>query len=83
LWIRSFVDEHTISSIFETRQVRGFSDEIIFNANLPTSIVGLAANKVITVFLSEIFGASIKIELNFAARFDFWRNEMRSRQQKI
>lgn len=75
-WSRPFSDTHTVSAGFETRRVRGFSDETIINNNRATSIVGAGGREQIFAFSAQDFWrVTNKLNLNFGGRFDFWQNE--------
>jgi outer membrane receptor protein involved in Fe transport len=75
LWSRVFPKNHTISAGVETREVRGFSDEIIFNANRATSTVGAGGKeRDVGVFVGDFWQINQKLNLNFGGRFDSWRN---------
>ncbi|MGQ0542524.1 MAG: TonB-dependent receptor [Blastocatellia bacterium] len=73
-WTRP-VETHVISASFETREVRGFSDEIGFTNSRPTSQSGSGGTERTYAFLvQDIWNISKKLNLNLGVRFDNWSN---------
>ncbi|MDQ4122933.1 MAG: TonB-dependent receptor [Acidobacteriota bacterium] len=74
-WNRAFA-RHVLSAAFEIRQVRGASDEIIYGNNRQTSAVGAGGREqTISFFAQDFWRATEKLNLQFGARFDRWKNE--------
>ncbi len=75
-WTRSFGANHVVSSSLEFKQVRGFSDEIIFVNNRANSFVGSGGNQqIFGVFAQDVWRVTQKLNINFGVRFDFWENK--------
>jgi outer membrane receptor protein involved in Fe transport len=74
-WTNVFGARHVVSSSFEFRDVKGFSDEIIFVNNRASSLVGAGGNqRIFSVFAQDVWRVSSKFHLSFGGRFDFWKN---------
>lgn len=74
-WTRVFGAKHIVSSSVEMRDVKGFSDEIIFVSNRPSSLTGAGGNqRTLSVFAQDVWRVSSNLSLNFGARFDAWEN---------
>jgi outer membrane receptor protein involved in Fe transport len=74
-WNRAFAG-HVLSAAFEIRKVRGASDEIIFVNNRQTSTVGAGGREqTVSFFAQDFWRATAKLNLQFGARFDRWKNE--------
>jgi outer membrane receptor protein involved in Fe transport len=74
-WNRAFAG-HVLSAAFEIRQVRGASDEIIYVNNRQTSAVGAGGREqTVSFFAQDFWRATAKLNLQFGARFDRWKNE--------
>ncbi len=75
-WTRSFGANHVVSASLEFRQVRGFSDEIIFAGNRASSLAGSGGNQqMFGVFVQDVWRVSQKLNLSFGGRFDYWENK--------
>lgn len=75
-WSRAFGASHVISGSLEFKQVRGFSDEIIFTNNRAVSLASAGGNQqTFGVFAQDVWRVSSKLNLNFGGRFDFWENK--------
>ena len=73
-WSRVF-GAHVVSGSFEFREVRGFSDEIVYVNNRPTTSIGSGGReRTFSVFAQDIWRVSKKLNLNFGGRFDYWEN---------
>lgn len=73
-WTRP-IRTHTIAASFETREVRGFSDEVGVANSRPTSLSGSGGTeRTYAVFAQDIWRVSKKLNLNFGGRFDRWSN---------
>lgn len=73
-WSRPF-NTHTVSAGVEAREVRGFSDEIIYGGGRPTSLVGSGGREFsFGVFAQDFWRVNEKFNLNFGGRFDRWTN---------
>ena len=76
LWNRGFGARHFVSSSVEFKQVRGFSDEIIFANNRAGSLVGAGGNQqIFGVFAQDFWRVTDKLNLSFGGRFDYWENK--------
>ena len=72
-WSRAF-GAHALSASAEAREVRGFSDESIIAGNRITTLVGAGGREfVFGVFAQDFWRVNSKLNLNFGARFDRWR----------
>lgn len=75
-WTRSFGAHHVVSSSLEFKQVRGFSNEIIFTGNRAGSLAGSGGNQqTVSVFGQDVWRVSQKLNINFGGRFDFRENK--------
>lgn len=75
-WSRVFGANHVISSSVEFKQVRGFSDEIVFVNNRAGSLVGSGGNQqIFGVFVQDVWRVLPKLTVNFGGRFDYWENK--------
>ncbi len=73
-WARP-IKSHTIAASFETREVRGFSDEVGFTQGRATSVSGSGGTeRTYSLFAQDIWRVSEKLNLNFGGRFDRWSN---------
>ena len=73
-WSRAF-GNHIVSASFDAREVRGFSDETIINNNRAASLVGAGGREFSNgVFVQDFWRVNRKLNVNFGARFDFWKN---------
>lgn len=73
-WTRVFGD-HTISSSFELRRVRGFSEEVGFVSGSPTSTNrNGGSERTIAFFVQDLFQVSPRFTLSLSARYDGWKN---------
>lgn len=73
-WTRPFSD-HTIAVSIETREVRGFSDEVGYFGGQPTSLSGSGGTERTYSFLvQDIWRVTNKLNFNFGGRFDRWSN---------
>lgn len=73
-WTRAFSD-HTIASSLESREVRGYSDEVGYFGGSPTSKSGSGGKeKTIAFFAQDLWKASDRVSISFGGRFDRWRN---------
>ncbi len=74
-WTKAFGANHVVSSSVEFRDVKGFSDEIIFVSNRVASLVGSGGNqRTFSIFAQDTWRVTEKLNLNFGGRFDFWEN---------
>lgn len=75
-WSKVFGANHVVSSSFEFKQVRGFSDEIVFVNNRASSLTGAGGNQqIFGVFVQDVWRVTPKLTLNFGSRFDYWENK--------
>ena len=73
-WTRP-VANHVLSALFEARRVNGFSDETVLSGNRATATVGAGGRQNSWgVFAQDFWRVNAKLNLNFGARVDFWRN---------
>ena len=74
LWTRPFGD-HSIAASFETREVRGFSDETGYFGGVPTSLSGSGGSeRTYSVLVQDSWHVSEKLNFSFGGRFDYWSN---------
>ena len=75
-YTKVFGTHHVVSGSLEFKQVRGFSDEIVFTNNRPGSLAGAGGNQqTFGVFVQDVWRVSSKLNINFGGRFDFWENK--------
>ncbi len=75
-WSKVFGANNIVSSSVEFKQVRGFSDEIVFVNNRQSSLVGSGGNQqIFGVFVQDVWRVLPKLTLNFGGRFDYWENK--------
>jgi outer membrane receptor protein involved in Fe transport len=75
-WTRVFGAKNIVSSSVEFKQVRGFSDEIVFVNNRQSSLVGSGGNQqIFGVFVQDVWRVNDKLNINFGGRFDYWKNK--------
>ena len=73
-WTKPFRG-HTLAASFETREVRGFSDEVGYTAGRPTSVSGSGGNeRTFAFFVQDSWSATEKLNLSFGLRLDHWKN---------
>lgn len=73
-WTRP-IKTHSIAASFETREVRGFSDEVGFTNNRATSLSESGGTeRTYAAFVQDIWRVTDKLNLNFGGRFDGWQN---------
>ena len=73
-WTNAF-GKHTLASSFEFRQVRGTSDETVFINNRAASLVSAGGReRIFSVFVQDFWRVTKKLNINFGARFDIWKN---------
>lgn len=66
---------HSLAASFETREVRGFSDEVGYFGGRPTSLSGSGGReRTIAFFAQDNWSVTDKFSLNFGLRVDHWRN---------
>ncbi|MCA1628239.1 MAG: TonB-dependent receptor, partial [Acidobacteria bacterium] len=74
-WSRAFGARHTLVAGAEAREVRGASDEIVFVAGRPSSLVGAGGReRTISAYLEDIIRVTPRLIVNAVARVDTWRN---------
>ncbi|MCD9189513.1 MAG: TonB-dependent receptor [Pyrinomonadaceae bacterium] len=75
-WSKIFGADHVVSSSLEFKQVRGFSDEIVFVNNRQSSLVGAGGNQqIFGVFVQDAWRVTKKLNINPGGRFDYWENK--------
>lgn len=73
-WTNAF-GKHTLASSFEFRQVRGTSDETGFANNRAASVSSSGGReRTFSIFAQDFWRVTKKLNLNFGARFDTWKN---------
>jgi outer membrane receptor protein involved in Fe transport len=73
-WSNAF-GNHAVAASFEFRQVRGTSDETGFANNRATSVSSSGGSeRAFSVFAQDFWRVTKKLNLNFGARFDAWKN---------
>lgn len=73
-WTKPFGD-HAVAASGEFRQVRGFSNEIGYANNRPTTFSGAGGKeRTFSVFAQDFWRVTQKLNFNFGARFDSWEN---------
>ena len=74
-WTNVFGARHVVAASFEFRDVKGFSDEIIFVNNRASSLVGAGGNqRTFSVFAQDAWRVLRKLNVSFGGRFDYWEN---------
>lgn len=74
-WSRPILKRQTFIAGFEAREVRGASDEIVYVAGRPTSIVGAGGReRTVGLFFEDIVRLTPDLFVTIGARFDRWRN---------
>jgi outer membrane receptor protein involved in Fe transport len=69
------VRNHTLAASVETREVRGFSDEVGYAAGRPTSLSGSGGReRTLAFFAQDHWTVTEKLNLNFGVRVDTWKN---------
>lgn len=72
---KSFGDRHTIVGGFEWREVRGASDETIYQQGNASSLVGAGGRaRTVSFYASDLLRVGNRLILNGGLRFDRWRN---------
>ncbi len=67
---------HVVSSSFEFREVRGFTDEIVYANNRAVSLIGSGGReRTFSVFAQDVWRVSGKLNISFGGRFDAWENK--------
>ncbi len=73
-WTRA-LREHTLAASFETREVRGSSDEVGYTLGRPTSLLGSGGRqKTIAFLVQDNWQAAERLNLNLGLRIDSWKN---------
>ena len=73
-WTKPF-RSHSLAASFETREVRGFSDEVGYTAGRPTSVSGSGGSeRTYAFFGQDSWSVTEKLNLSFGARVDHWKN---------
>ncbi len=73
-WTRG-IKAHTLTASFETREVRGFSDEIGYFGGRPTSASDSGGSERTYAFLiQDNWQPAKKLNLSFGVRVDSWKN---------
>lgn len=72
---RTFARRQTIVGGFEGREVRGFSDEIVYTNGRATSFVGAGGReRAIGGYVEDLVRIGSRVWLNLGGRVDRWRN---------
>ena len=73
-WSRAF-SRHSLAASIETREVRGFSDEIGFFGGNATSVSGSGGReRSYSGFAQDLWQLSKRLIINFGGRLDSWKN---------
>ncbi len=73
-WVNVF-GKHAVASSFEFREVRGASDETVFiNNRAASSLSAGGRERTFSFFAQDFWRITKKLNLNFGARFDAWKN---------
>lgn len=73
-WTRP-IKTHSIAASFETREVRGFSDEVgYFNGRATARSGSGGTERTYSFLVQDSWSVTKKLNLNFSGRFDGWRN---------
>jgi outer membrane receptor protein involved in Fe transport len=74
-WSRAVLKRQTLLFGLEAREVRGASDELVFVAGRPTSIVGAGGReRTVGFFFEDIVRLTPRLFVTAGARIDRWRN---------
>ena len=74
-WSRALNDRHVLVAGFETKEIRGASDEIGYTNSRPTSLSGAGGReRTLAFFAQDLFRISPRLILNLSGRVDHWRN---------
>jgi outer membrane receptor protein involved in Fe transport len=74
-WSRAVLKRQTFIAGLEAREVRGASDEIVYVAGRPTSLVGAGGHeRTIGLFFEDIVRLNSSLFVTVGARVDRWRN---------
>jgi outer membrane receptor protein involved in Fe transport len=74
-WSRAVLKKQTFIAGLEAREVRGASDELVFVAGRPTSIVGAGGRERTSgLFFEDIIRLAPNLFITAGARVDRWRN---------
>jgi outer membrane receptor protein involved in Fe transport len=74
-WSRAILKKQTFIAGLEAREVRGASDEIVYVAGRPTSIIGAGGReRTIGLFFEDIVRLTPDLFVTAGARLDRWRN---------
>lgn len=69
------ISSQTLSASFETREVRGFSDEVGYFGGRSTSVSGSGGSeRTNAFFVQDAWAVTTKLSLNLGARIDAWKN---------
>lgn len=73
-WTRP-ISSHALSASFETREVRGFSDEVGYFGGRATSLSGSGGSeRTIAFYVQDAWQVTRKLNLNLGVRVDAWKN---------
>lgn len=74
-WSHTLGARHVLGAGLDARQVRGFSDELVFAAGSPTADTAAGGRqRTIGFFLRDSIQLHPRWTLNATGRFDFWQN---------
>jgi len=74
-WVRNAGEKQTLVAGFETREVRGASDEIAYANGRATSLIGSGGREFdVGAYFEDLVRLSSKLFLNVGLRGDRWRN---------
>jgi outer membrane receptor protein involved in Fe transport len=74
-WTRAFAGNQTIVAGVEAREVRGASDEVVYVAGRPTSLIGAGGReRTVGVYFEDLIRIGSRLFITPGLRFDRWRN---------
>jgi outer membrane receptor protein involved in Fe transport len=74
-WSRSSFEKHLLVAGVDVRGVRGTSDEIVYVAGRPTTLVSAGGRqRRIGIFAQDLFHISPRWQFSVSARYDNWRD---------
>jgi outer membrane receptor protein involved in Fe transport len=74
-WSRPVTRNQTLVAGFESREVRGASDELVYINGRPSSFVGAGGReRTVGAYFEDLIQGSSRLFLNVGGRIDRWRN---------
>ncbi len=82
-WSRSVFEKHLLVAGVDVRGVRGTSDEIVYVAGRPTTLVSAGGRqRRMGFFAQDLFNISPRWQLSLSARYDNWRDSSAASVEK-